>query len=233
MFIECQKVTKKFGTKLVLDNVDLSIKRNSILCLQGANGAGKTTLIKLLCDLYKINSGKIIFENKLEKHEIGYVSQHFSLYEDLTVFENISFFATLYGLKATRNDLIEHLKTFGLQEYIDYLGSSLSGGWKQKLSIACATVHEPTFLILDEPTAGVDPVSRKEIWAFINELRGNDTTILVTTHYMNEVMLCDEVAFLNNGKILLPVMPPEQLLAQYEYQDMEDLFYDAVQGVIS
>ncbi|EBF5117057.1 ABC transporter ATP-binding protein [Listeria monocytogenes] len=230
MFIELKNVSKYFGKKSVLNQVNLSIHKNRILCLQGSNGAGKSTLIKLICDLYRPSSGEIILEEQLHKNQIGYLSQSFSMYEDLTVYENLAFFATLYGMKFDKKSIIEHLKNLKLDTYKDYLAGNLSGGWQQKLGLACATIHQPKLLILDEPTAGVDYVSRQEIWEYIRQLKHIGVTIIVTTHYMDEVLLCDEVAFLHEGNILLDVLPPQQMLDKYNYPNFELLFYDAIKG---
>ncbi|MGL5041742.1 MAG: ABC transporter ATP-binding protein [Culicoidibacterales bacterium] len=227
--IKLENVSKSYGKKVVLNNINITLDQGIITCLQGANGAGKTTMIKIICKMIKLDKGTVHY-NGLEdvRYEMGYMSQSFSLYKNLTIKENLSFFARIYNVE---NHLIkEQIKKFKLDEYENYKVKNLSGGWKQKVSLACATLHDPKFLILDEPTAGVDPVARKELWEIITNFANNGKSILVTTHYIDEVFKADKVIFINEGQVALKQLSPNDLLAYYNIDNMEELYYRAVKG---
>ncbi|WOO87404.1 ABC transporter ATP-binding protein [Mollicutes bacterium LVI A0039] len=229
--VEFKNVHKSYGKKKVLNDISFNIEQGTIVCLQGANGAGKTTIIKIICDMLKVDGGKVLFNGSTKLiDDIGYMSQHFSLYKNMTVKENMHFFARIYNLDFVMVD--SQIKRFGLEEYVDYKLKNLSGGWKQKVSLACATLHNPKLLILDEPTAGVDPVSRKEIWDIISQFTTDGMSILVTTHNIDEIFKSDKVVFINNGKIVLEQLPPNKLLDYYGIETIEELYYRAVKGEV-
>lgn len=206
--IKVEGLTKRFGEFVAVNDISFSIPKGSIFALLGPNGSGKTTTIKIICGVLRATKGYVEVLGKdvskypeQVKQNIGYVSQKFSLYEDLTIVENIEFYGAIYGLS---KDEIEEkkaklLKFFGFEGREKSLVGTLSGGMKQKLAFACATLHNPQILILDEPTAGVDPISRKEYWEMIRVFSQSGVTVLVTTHYMDEAERCDYVAFMFNG----------------------------------
>ena len=216
-------VTKTFVGKVALDQVNLSVRRQSIFGLIGPDGAGKTTLFRIICGLLAADSGEVLVDggaaSRLSKGELGYMPQRFSLYGDLTVMENINFFGSLYGL--SRNLIIERvheiLNITGLGPFKKRLANQLSGGMKQKLSLSCALLTRPAILILDEPTYGVDPDSRKEFWKILYQLNHEGMTVLVSTPYMDEAELCHQLAFINQGQLLALDAPgslKERLLHQ-------------------
>jgi ABC-2 type transport system ATP-binding protein len=192
-------------------DVSLEVRRGEIFGVLGPNGAGKSTTIRMLCGILDPSGGSgtvvgydVAREAERIKERIGYMTQRFSLYEDLTVFENLRFYAGLYGVGADRRqERIEQvLAATALLPRRDQIAGTLSGGWKQRVALACATIHEPPLLFLDEPTAGVDPVSRREFWEQIHRLSSQGTTILVTTHYMDEAERCHRLAFIFRGSVL-------------------------------
>jgi ABC-2 type transport system ATP-binding protein len=221
--IEVHDLTKKFGHFTAVDHVSFTVSRGKIFGFLGANGAGKSTTIRMLCGLLEPTSGSgrvggydINSEPELVKKSIGYMSQRFSLYEDLTVEENIRFFGGIYGLS---NGKIKErmgwvVEMAGLQGREKNLAKTLSGGWKQRLALGCAVLHEPRILFLDEPTSGVDPVSRRRFWELINELSEQGITILVTTHYLDEAEYCNDLTLINAGR-LIASGSPKQLKAKY------------------
>ena len=223
---------KLFGSVVAVDSLTLDVRRGEIFGLLGPNGSGKTTTIRMLCGLIEPTSGSasvggydVREDPEAVKQSIGYMSQKYGLYDDLTVFENIRFYATIYGLqgsaRATRiNELVDEL---GLRERLDQRAGTLSGGWKQRLALACATAHQPPVLFLDEPTAGVDPASRRRFWTRIHELAQSGTTILVTTHYMDEASQCKRLAFLSRGH-LIAVGSPTEIPAMFGQATIEDVF---------
>jgi len=230
--IKVEGLTKRFGEFVAVNDISFSIPKGSIFALLGPNGSGKTTTIKIICGVLRATKGYVEVLGKdvskypeQVKQNIGYVSQKFSLYEDLTIVENIEFYGAIYGLS---KDEIEEkkaklLKFFGFEGREKSLVGTLSGGMKQKLAFACATLHNPQILILDEPTAGVDPISRKEYWEMIRVFSQSGVTVLVTTHYMDEAERCDYVAFMFNG-ILKEVDTPANVKTKYSSHSIEDVF---------
>ncbi|WP_271629830.1 ABC transporter ATP-binding protein [Caldicellulosiruptor sp. DIB 104C] len=230
--IKVEGLTKRFGEFVAVNDISFSIPKGSLFALLGPNGSGKTTTIKIICGVLRATKGYVeVLGNDVSKYpeqvkqNIGYVSQKFSLYEDLTIEENIEFYGAIYGLS---KDEIEEkkaklLKFFGFEGREKSLVGTLSGGMKQKLAFACATLHNPQILILDEPTAGVDPISRKEYWEMIRVFSQSGVTVLVTTHYMDEAERCDYVAFMFNG-ILKEVDTPANVKTKYSSHSIEDVF---------
>ena len=220
--IETRGLSRNFGKLAAVSDVSLRVNRGEIFGVLGPNGAGKSTTIRMLCGILDPTSGSgtvvghdIAREPERIKERIGYMTQRFSLYEDLTVFENLRFYAGLYGVsgRSRRARLDESLDRAGLRDRRDQLAGTLSGGWKQRVALACATVHQPPLLFLDEPTAGVDPVSRRDFWNHIHLLSAGGTTILVTTHYMDEAERCHRLAFIFRGH-LLDVGTPGEIIAR-------------------
>jgi ABC-2 type transport system ATP-binding protein len=225
---------KSFGSLVAVEGLDLAIRRGEVFGLLGPNGSGKTTTIRMLCGLMEPTAGSatvvgfdVVREAEQIRRRIGYMSQRFGLYDDLSVAENIRFYASIYGLhgaaRAARTaELVEEL---GLGPRVGQLAGTLSGGWKQRLSLACATAHRPAMLFLDEPTAGVDPASRRLFWQKIHALAAQGTTILVTTHYMDEAARCERLAFLSRGHLIAVGTVPE-VLAQFHQPTIEDVFIE-------
>lgn len=227
-------LTKAFGARLAVDHLDLRIGTGEVVGLLGPNGSGKTTTIRMLCGLMTPTAGSatvagydVIAEPEQVRRRIGYMSQRFGLYDDLTVAENMRFYASLYGLRgnARRRRIEEQLTELGLAERAGQLAGTMSGGWKQRLALACATAHHPAMLFLDEPTAGVDPASRRLLWQWIYGLAKQGTTILVTTHYMDEAERCERLAFLSRGH-LIAVGTVSEVLTQFGQPTIEDVFIE-------
>lgn len=222
--VRAEELTKKFGDFVAVDCVSFEVHDGEIFGFLGPNGAGKTTTIKMLTGLLLPTSGSgavagfdIMTETESIKRSIGYMSQLFSLYADLTVGENIAFFSRLYSVPAELRDERRAwvLKMAGLTEHVDRLTGELPLGWKQRLALGCAVLHEPPILFLDEPTSGVDPISRRGFWDLIYELADEGTTVFVTTHYMEEAEYCHRLALMNRGA-LIALDTPGQLRAEMD-----------------
>ncbi len=230
--IETEELTKMFGDFTAVNAISFEVKEGEIFGFLGANGAGKTTAMKMLIGILNPSSGKAsvagfdVYKNTEDiKKNIGYMSQKFALYDDLTVKENITFFGGIYGLSRSKikektKELIDEL---GLQEIANQLVGSLPLGWKQKISFSVALLHNPKIVFLDEPTGGVDPITRRQFWEMIYKTASNGTTIFVTTHYMDEAEYCDRVSIMVNGKIEA-LDTPKMLKSQYEADSMNDVF---------
>ncbi len=230
--ISAEQLTKKFGDFIAVDHISFNVKKGEIFGFLGANGAGKTTAIRMLCGLSRPSSGKaavagfdVFTQTEKIKKNIGYMSQKFSLYEDLTVKENIRFFAGIYGMSAafikTNSEAV--IKKLHLEGEGDKLVKYLPTGWKQKLAFSVAIFHEPQIVFLDEPTGGVDPVTRREFWEMIYEAAEKGITIFVTTHYMDEAEYCNRVCIMVDGKIEA-LDTPKELKNIYQVESMEDVF---------
>jgi len=207
--IDVSGLNKSFGDKHVVQDVALKLEQGRICGFLGPNGSGKTTTLRMLCGLLTPDSGQgsclgfdIIAEAGAIKRRTGYMTQKFSLYEDLTIQENLEFTARVYGLDRRRERVGAALERLGLYERRRQLAGALSGGWKQRLALATATLHEPKLLLLDEPTAGVDPKARRTFWDEIHALSAEGLTVLVSTHYMDEAERCHEIAYISYGKLI-------------------------------
>jgi len=236
--IKANDLTKRFGDFTAVNAITFEVKKGEIFGFLGANGAGKTTAMKMLIGISIPTSGDAtvadfdVYKDPEEiKKNIGYMSQKFSLYDDLTVKENITFFGGIYGLsrdkiKEKRCQLVEEL---GLQEVVDELVSSLPLGWKQKLAFSVALLHDPKIIFLDEPTGGVDPITRRQFWEMIYKTAHNGTTVFVTTHYMDEAEYCDRVSIMVDGKIEA-LDTPKKLKEQFKADTMNDVFLKLARG---
>jgi ABC-2 type transport system ATP-binding protein len=232
--VRAENLRKAFGTFVAVDSLTLDVHRGEVFGLLGPNGSGKTTTIRMLCGLLEPTSGTatvagfdVTREPEKVKRSIGYMSQKYGLYDDLTVLENIRFYATVYGLHGdARSKRIEELlDELHLRARMSQRAGTLSGGWKQRLALATATAHRPPVLFLDEPTAGVDPASRREFWERIHALAAGGKTILVTTHYMDEASQCGRLAFLSRGH-LIAVGTPDDVVKHFGQPTIEDVFIE-------
>ena len=230
--IQADKLTKCFGDFTAVDHISFEVSRGEIFGFLGANGAGKTTAMRMLCGLALPTSGKasvagfdVYRENEKIKRNIGYMSQKFSLYEDLTVKENIRFYAGIYGTtdKFIKEKTIDILTQLHMGSEANKLVKELPLGWRQKLAFSVAIFHEPQIAFLDEPTGGVDPVTRREFWNMIYEAADRGTTIFVTTHYMDEAEYCNRVSIMVDGRIEA-LDAPSQLKKTYEAASMDEVF---------
>lgn len=236
--IKTDRLSKRFGNFIAVNEISFEVQKGEIFGFLGANGAGKTTAIRMLCGLSIPSSGtaevagfEVYKQTEQIKRNIGYMSQKFSLYEDLTVLENISFFAGIYGLnnreiREKSEALIEQL---GLKKEAGKLVAGLPLGWKQKLAFSVAVLHQPKVVFLDEPTGGVDPVTRRQFWDLIYEASEKGITVFVTTHYMDEAEYCDRVSIMVDGKIAA-LDSPSALKTQFKAATMDEVFYQLARG---
>ena len=236
--ISVRKLTKRFGDFTAVNAISFDVERGEIFGFLGANGAGKTTAIRMLCGLSFPTSGSgrvagfdVMREGEKIKRHIGYMSQRFSLYNDLTVWENMQFFAGIYGMSqresiARSNELLQRLN-FAAEK--DTLVGSLPLGWKQKLSFVIATIHNPGIVFLDEPTGGVDPITRRQFWELIYEAADSGTTIFVTTHYMDEAEYCSRVSIMVDGEVRA-LDTPANLKKQFAAETMDEVFRTLARG---
>jgi len=208
--IDVEGLTKSFGGRRVVDDFSIRVERGQIFGFLGPNGSGKTTTIRMLCGLLKPDGGRgtcvghdILRESALIKREVGYMTQRFSLYEDLSIRENLNFIARVYAVPDRKHAVETALERLGLANRSGQLAGQLSGGWKQRLALAACLLHNPRLLLLDEPTAGVDPKARREFWDQIHMLAAEGITVLVSTHYMDEAERCHRLAYIAYGKLLI------------------------------
>lgn len=236
--IAVKNLTKRFGDFLAVDAISFEVKAGEIFGFLGANGAGKTTAMKMLIGISKPSSGEamvagfdVYTQTELIKKSIGYMSQKFALYDDLTVRENITFFGGIYGLsRATIKEKVKVLVTeLKLENIIDQLVGALPLGWKQKLSFSVSLLHDPKIVFLDEPTGGVDPITRRQFWEMIYHAADKGTTLFVTTHYMDEAEYCDKVSIMVNGKIEA-MGPPKLLKERYGASNLNEVFLKLARG---
>jgi ABC-2 type transport system ATP-binding protein len=236
--IEIRGLVKKFGDFTAVDNISFEVKKGEVFGFLGPNGAGKTTTIRMLCGLMDPTAGTgsvggldLSVRGEEIKKNIGYMSQKFSLYEDLTVAENIDFYQGIYQTRQAerqkkKENIIKRAELFGSE---DTLTANLAGSVKQHLALGCALVHDPQIVFLDEPTAGVDPLSRRKFWNVIRELANGGMTFLVTTHYMDEAERCDRIALISGGRIIA-CDTPENLKAKTGVSSLEDVFVSLVEA---
>jgi ABC-type multidrug transport system ATPase subunit len=216
--IESDRITMDFKQVRALDHVSLSVERGAIYGFLGPNGSGKSTLIRVLCGLLKPTGGQgnilgfdVTSQAEELKPYIGYMSQSFSLYQDLTVTENLRFYGTIHGLRGMKfkERFSEVVKLVGIRPYLDVMAGKLSGGWKQRLALACSLIHEPKVLFLDEPTAGIDPVARRNLWDLLFDLSAEGITLFVTTHYMDEAERCSHIGYIYLSKLIVSGIPDD------------------------
>ncbi|RZK99571.1 MAG: ABC transporter ATP-binding protein, partial [Rubrivivax sp.] len=207
--IDVRGLSKRFGDRLVVDGIDIQVRRGEICGFLGPNGSGKTTTIRMLCGLLEPTAGQghclgfdLVTQSRQIKLRTGYMTQKFGLYEDLSIEENLLFIAEVYGMPGGRQRVEQMLIRLGLAERRGQLAGSLSGGWKQRLALGACLLHEPQLLLLDEPTAGVDPKARRDFWHQIHLLAAEGLTVLVSTHYMDEAERCHRLAYISYGKVL-------------------------------
>jgi ABC-2 type transport system ATP-binding protein len=216
--IDVHGLNKSFGEKHVVKDFSLQVRRGEIYGFLGPNGSGKTTSIRMLCGLLKPDSGSgeclghdVVKDTGAIKREVGYMTQRFSLWEDLSIRENLEFVARMYGMRDRKSAVAATLKELGLEKRKDQLAGTLSGGWKQRLALAACMLHRPKLLLLDEPTAGVDPQARRDFWEEIHALAAKGISVLVATHYMDEAERCHRLAYIADGKLLATGTPEDVL----------------------
>jgi len=209
LVIDVRGMTKRFGSRTVVNQIGLQVRRGEIYGFLGPNGSGKTTFIRMLCGLLRADAGSgtclgydVIGQSEAIKASVGYMTQRFSFYEDLSIAENLDFVARMFGIPDRRASVERSLERLGLAGRREQLAGQLSGGWKQRLALAACLIHQPRLLLLDEPTAGVDPKARREFWEQIHELAADGLTFLITTHYMDEAERCHRLAYISYGKLL-------------------------------
>lgn len=236
--IVCKDLTKQFGDFKAVDKITFDVDQGEIFGFLGANGAGKTTAMRILCGLSYPTSGEatvagfnVYKEQEQIKKNIGYMSQKFSLYDNLTILENIEFYGGVYGvsradIKSRSSDLVH---TLGLEKEAKKLVGELPLGWKQKLAFSVAIFHRPKIVFLDEPTGGVDPITRRQFWDMIYEAAANNITVFVTTHYMDEAEYCNRISIMVDGKVEA-MDSPTNLKQQFETHSMDDVFYQLARG---
>ena len=238
IIIKVENLTKKFGDFIAVNAISFEVKKGEIFGFLGANGAGKTTAMKMLIGISKPTSGNaavagfdVYKDPDSIKKNIGYMSQKFALYDDLTVKENITFFGGIYGLSRyeIKEKTAKLLEELNLQEISKKLVGSLPLGWKQKISFSVALLHQPKIIFLDEPTGGVDPITRRQFWEMIYKTANEGTTIFVTTHYMDEAEYCDRVSIMVDGKIEA-LDTPKKLKEKYNSSNMNDVFLKLARG---
>ncbi|WP_299392223.1 ABC transporter ATP-binding protein [uncultured Gelidibacter sp.] len=236
--IQVEGLTKMFGDFAAVNSITFEVEKGEIFGFLGANGAGKTTAIKMLIGISHPTSGKatvagfdVYTQTEDIKKNIGYMSQKFALYDDLTVKENIIFFGGIYGLprKIIKEKSDALIKELGLENVTNQLVGSLPLGWKQKLSFSVSLIHDPKIVFLDEPTGGVDPITRRQFWEMIYKAANQGTTVFVTTHYMDEAEYCDRVSIMVNGKIEA-LDTPKKLKEQFQAESMNDVFLELARG---
>lgn len=236
--ISVRNLTKRFGSFTAVDSISFDVNRGEIFGFLGANGAGKTTAMRMLCGLSRPSAGDgtvagcdIVTQPELIKHRIGYMSQHFSLYEGLTVMQNIRLFATIYGLSDSeiqvRSDAL--FAELGMESTRNTRVADIPVGWKQKLAFAVSTIHRPQIVFLDEPTGGVDPVSRRKFWELIYKVSSQGMTVFVTTHYLDEAEYCHRVSMMVDGRIVA-LDTPAALKQKYHASTMDEVFRTIAAG---
>jgi ABC-2 type transport system ATP-binding protein len=236
--VRTQELSRSFGSFVAVDRVSIDVHQGEVFGFLGANGAGKTTTIRMLCGLLAPTSGRawvagfdVVHDTERVKAAIGYMSQRFSLYEDLTVEENLDFYAGIYGLhgERLRSRKRELMESLGLTPHRAKLTRTIPLGWKQRLALCCATLHRPKVLFLDEPTAGVDPLSRRAFWDLVYGLAEQGTTVFMTTHYMEEAEYCNRLAIMHEGRVVA-CASPAALKGHFGLSTVEEVFVRLVEG---
>lgn len=235
--IEVNNISKSFAGKMAVNNLSLSIEAGQIFGFLGPNGSGKTTAIRMLCGLLTPDKGTgtclgydIIQESEQIKKQTGYMPQSFSLYKELTIYENLDFMARMYSLTNRKEIVEEAIESLGLTSRKAQLTEGLSGGWKQRLALAACLLHRPQLLLLDEPTAGVDPKARFEFWEKIQTLTAQGVTVLVSTHYLDEAVRCHRLGYIAYGNLIV-TGSPEELIDKYHKKNLEEVFVLLMQNV--
>lgn len=238
ILIECRELTKVFGSFTAVDRISFDVAEGEIFGFLGANGAGKTTAMRIFCGLSYPTSGEakvagfdVYTQQEQIKKNIGYMSQKFSLYDNLTILENIEFYGGVYGV--LKNDIKERsyqlIENLGLQNNAKKMVAELPLGWKQKLAFSVAMFHRPKIVFLDEPTGGVDPITRRQFWDLIYQAANQGTTVFVTTHYMDEAEYCNRISIMVDGRVAA-LDSPSQLKAKFGKESMEEVFYHLARG---